>query len=384
RGTKNGPQGPVLRNDIAGDKVLPVPEVVDKPSRVPEEDELLKSHPDVFSVSVLTRSQARKLEEVTLSETVLGSVLTGDREPAVSPSKPALDEQGLTTLSEVLPLPVSRECLSHAQEKDESLAKCFKEVSELTNNKKAHRFYLEDGLLLRKWVSRPALQQEGGDEGWGVVRQIVIPRDYRSGILQLAHEHPWSGHLGITKTYDRVLQHFFWPGLKKDVAKFCKTCQVCQIVGKPNQTVPPAPLKPIPVVGEPFERVLVDCVGPLPRTKAGNQFLLTIMCATTRFPEAIPLRKITAPTVIKALLKFFSTFGLPRVVQTDQGSNFQSKLFKQTLQSLGIKHIPSSPYHPQSQGALERWEQVKVMECYVKLHTKKPTMSINVTVQKGV
>ncbi|CAI5670853.1 unnamed protein product [Oreochromis niloticus] len=118
----------IMGNDIAGDKVLPVPEVVDKPSRVPEEDKLLKSHPDVFSVSVLTRSQARKLEEVTLSETVLGSVLTGDREPAVSPSKPALDEQGLTTLSEVLPLPVSRECLSHAQEKDESLAKCFKEV----------------------------------------------------------------------------------------------------------------------------------------------------------------------------------------------------------------------------------------------------------------
>lgn len=59
-------------------------------------------------------------------------------------------------------------------------------------------------------------------------------------------------------------------------------------------------------MGEPFEKVIVDCVGLLPKTKAGSQFLLTVMCASTRFPEAIPLQKITAPVVTKALIKFFS------------------------------------------------------------------------------
>lgn len=174
-------------------------------------------------------------------------------------------------------------------------------------------------------------------------------------VLKLAHS--WSGHLGITKTHDRILQHFFWPGLKVDVAKFCKTCSVCQVAGKPNQIVPPVPLKPIPAVGEPFEHVIVDCVGPLPKSKSGKQFLLTLMCSASWFPEAIPLRKITAPAVTKALLKFFTMFGLPRVIQTDQGTNFQSKVFKQTLQSMGIAHVVSSPCHPQSQGALERWHQ---------------------------
>lgn len=48
------------------------------------------------------------------------------------------------------------------------------------------------------------------------------------------------------------------------------------MAGKPNQTIPPAPLYPIPVVCEPFERVLVDCVGPLPRTKGGNKFLVAL------------------------------------------------------------------------------------------------------------
>lgn len=176
-------------------------------------------------------------------------------------------------------------------------------------------------------------------------------------MLSLAHDHELSGHLGITKTYNRILRHFFWPGLKSDVAAFCRSCHTCQYVGQPNQVIPPAPLSPIPAIGEPFEHVIVDCVGPLPKTKSGNQFLLTMMCVSTRFLEAIPLRKITAPVVIKALIKLFSTFGLPKIVQTDQGTNFLSKLFSQVLKSLGISHNVSSAYHPESQGALERFHQ---------------------------
>lgn len=62
-------------------------------------------------------------------------------------------------------------------------------------------------------------------------------------------------------------------------------CSICQFAGKPNQVVPPAPLKPILAVGVPLERVPGDCVGPWPKTKSGSQFLLTIMCVSTRFPE---------------------------------------------------------------------------------------------------
>uniref|UniRef100_A0AAQ4PMW8 Gypsy retrotransposon integrase-like protein 1 n=1 Tax=Gasterosteus aculeatus aculeatus TaxID=481459 RepID=A0AAQ4PMW8_GASAC len=197
----------------------------------------------------------------------------------------------------------------------------------------------------------------GQQDDWNVVHQIVVPSKFRSQVLELAHDHPWSGHLGITKTYNRVLQYFFWPGLKTDVAQYCKTCHICQVNGKPNQVVPPAPLCPIPAVGEPFERVLVDCVGPLPRAKSGCQYLLTIMCVATRFPEAIPLRNITAKTVTKALTKFFTTFGLPKTVQTDQGSNFMSRVFRTSLKALGVAHVVASAYHPESQGALERWHQ---------------------------
>ena len=96
------------------------------------------------------------------------------------------------------------------------------------------------------------------------------------------HDH-FSGHLGVNKTTDRILRHFYWSGLKRDVVRYCRSCHSCQIIGKPYQVIPPAPLQPIPVASEPFEHVILECVGQLPQMKSGNQWLLTIMCSLTRF-----------------------------------------------------------------------------------------------------
>ena len=206
---------------------------------------------------------------------------------------------------------------------------------------------------MRKW--RPP-EVPASDE-WRVIYQIVLPHKYRHDVLILAHETPMAGHLGVSKTYRKVVNHFYWPGIHQDVKTFIRACHTCQMVGKPNQKPSVAPLKPIPVLGEPFSRVLIDCVGPLPKSKSGNQYILTIMCASTRFPEAIPLRNIRTPNIVKALIKFFTLVGLPRSVQSDQGSNFMSGLFQEVMFQLGIKQVKSTAYHPQSQGALERFHQ---------------------------
>ena len=128
------------------------------------------------------------------------------------------------------------------------------------------------------------------------------------------------------------------------------------MVGKPNQTLPKAPLQHIPSFEQPFSRVIIVCVGPLPKTKSGNQYLLTVMCASTRFLEGIPLMYISAKTIVKALIKFFTLVGLPKSIQSDQGSNFMSGLFQQ-VDELGIKQYRSSAYHPESQAALQRFHQ---------------------------
>ena len=206
---------------------------------------------------------------------------------------------------------------------------------------------------MRKWRP-PGVSAE--DE-WTVNHEIVVPRVYRPGILNLAHKTPLSGHLGVNKTYHKIRNHFYWPGLKSDASQHCKSCHTCQMVRKPNQTILKTHLQPIPAFDEPFSRIIIDCVGPLPKTKSGCQYLLTIMCASTRFPEAIPLRNIKTKTIVKALVKFFTFVGLPRSVQSDQGSNFMSGIFQQVMYELGIKQYKSSAYHPESQGALERFYQ---------------------------
>ena len=214
-------------------------------------------------------------------------------------------------------------------------------------------YYVNNGILMRKW--RPP-DVPASDE-WSANHQIVISKSYRDQILSVAHDSPMSGHLGINKTCNKILTHFYWPGLKADVSRNCKSCHTCQMVGKPNQTIPKAHLQPIPAFDEPFSRIIIDCVGPLPKTKSGSEYLLTIMCASTRFPEAISLRNIKTKTIVKALVNFFTFVGLPKSVQSDQGTNFMSGIFQQVMHELGIKQYRSSGYHLESQDALERFHQ---------------------------
>uniref|UniRef100_A0A3B3BUU0 Gypsy retrotransposon integrase-like protein 1 n=1 Tax=Oryzias melastigma TaxID=30732 RepID=A0A3B3BUU0_ORYME len=335
----------LLGNDLAGGKVTPVPELVNSPTISNVQDDM--THVYLFPSCVVTRAQSKK-GEINLSDSFLAT------EMLTCPEERKKDTQQAVVCSPsdlVDPSPASRKDFIMAQKSDKSLSTCVSSVvlKEVAKEKKT-AYFLDNDLLMRRWSDGP----ENKD---GVVYQVVVPTGYRNKVLSLAHDHPWSGHMGINKTYDRILRHFFWPGLKADVVRYCKTCHECQIAGKPNQVIPPAPLRPIPAIGEPFQRVIIDCVGPLPKTRMGNQFLLTVMCAATRFPEAIPLRKITAPVITKALVKFFTVFGLPTEVQSDQGTNFKSRVFAQALKSLGIKHVTSSPYHPESQGALERFHQ---------------------------
>lgn len=144
---------------------------------------------------------------------------------------------------EGLCLSVDKENLIKAQKNDRSLSVSFSLVNQPSPDG-AVSYLLDDGVLMRRWTS-----------GFthGVVCQIVLPTPFRRQVLSLAHDHVLSGHLGIKKTYQRVLCYFFWPGLKSDVTAFCRSCHSCQLAGKLNQIVPVAPLKPIPIVGEPFE-----------------------------------------------------------------------------------------------------------------------------------
>ncbi|XP_068206298.1 uncharacterized protein [Palaemon carinicauda] len=194
-----------------------------------------------------------------------------------------------------------------AQQEDLSLQSIYSEVvAEDQINTEPVCYYLRNGLLMRKFRSlhTPA------SSTWEIRNQIVIPASLRQKVLHMAHNVS-SSHLGIRKTLSAVLQLFYWPGIRKSVTEYCKSCAVCQLVGKPNQIIKPAPLQPIPVLPEPFDKVILDCVGPLPKSKKQNQYTITMMCSSIRYPDAYPLRNISSKTLIPVLIKFFTQYGIP-------------------------------------------------------------------------
>ena len=129
------------------------------------------------------------------------------------------------------------------------------------------------------------------------------------------------------------------------------------MTGKPNQTISPAPLSPVPALEQLFDHLIVDCVGPLPSSTSDSKYLLTVMCQSARYPAAYPLLVIKTKYVVKALTQFMSIFGIPKVIQSDHGLNMSSKMFSQVLQELCVQQSQSSAYHAESQGALKRLHQ---------------------------
>ena len=120
----------------------------------------------------------------------------------------------------------------------------------------------------------------------------------------------------------------------------------------------------------PFQRVAIDIVGPLPTTEDGNTHLLTLQDDLTKFSGAYAIPNTNTTTIAKTLvLKFLSIFGFPEKILSDQGPQFTSELFNEVCKILKIKHITSTAFHPQSNGALERSH--KTLKEYLRCFTVK-------------
>uniref|UniRef100_A0A8C5MTK0 Gypsy retrotransposon integrase-like protein 1 n=1 Tax=Leptobrachium leishanense TaxID=445787 RepID=A0A8C5MTK0_9ANUR len=207
----------------------------------------------------------------------------------------------------------------------------------------------EDGLLYR-YTARGGTRKPQAPH-----KQLIVPQAPRQELLRLAHDIPLVGHLGVTKTRHRLTRAFFWPRLSEDAREYCRTCPVCQKTGKTGDH-PKAPLHPMPIIQEPFSRVAVNIIGPLPRPSAtGKRYILTVVDYATRYPEAVPLSNIQADTIADALLRVFSQVGFPREILSDQGSQFTAELTQQLWRLCGVKALHSTPYHPQTNGLCERF-----------------------------
>ena len=108
------------------------------------------------------------------------------------------------------------------------------------------------------------------------------------------------------------------------------------------------------VLSEPFEVLAMDLVGPFPKGKGGYTYLLTTICMSSRWPEAIPLKSITARAVAEGMMEVFARTGIPLQLLTDQGSQFVGSLVAHMCKDLQIDKIKTAPYHPECNGVVER------------------------------
>ncbi|KAJ8041495.1 hypothetical protein HOLleu_12325 [Holothuria leucospilota] len=247
-------------------------------------------------------------------------------------------------------LKIPKKTLQVAQTNDDTLVKVRKAaesgVQNVGKNGSISRFFYENGILYRNFCSP---RVEHGNE----FRQLVVPAKFRSQVMELAHESLLGGHLGSKKTVDRVLAHFFWPGIQADIIRFCRSCNVCQRT-LPKGKVTKVPLGTMPVIEMPFERVAVDIIGPIqPATERGNRYILTVMDYATRYPEAIALPSIEAERVAEALVEIYTRVSIRREILTDQGTQFTSEVMQQVSKLLSIRQLTTTQYHPACNGLVE-------------------------------
>lgn len=231
---------------------------------------------------------------------------------------------------------------------------------EVTAESPATRFYwrqwdtlkLDNGVLTKQWLTT---------DGRVEYSLTVIPRDMRHNLVREMHGGTTSGHLGVKKTLSRLRQRFYWLEMRKDVQEWCRVCDTCNAKKGPARKGK-APLQ-VHQVGAPMERVGVDILGPLPTTAAGNKYICVAMDYFTKWPEAYALPNHEAVTVAEVLVEqFFTRFGVPAELHSDQGREFEAEVFRECCQLLGLKKTRTTPLRPQSDGLVERFNRTLTQE----------------------
>jgi len=164
-----------------------------------------------------------------------------------------------------------------------------------------------------------------------------------------------SGLLGSQKTMESISSLFYFPKMKQRVRQHVRCCHKCQITS-PMQKNERQPLQPIePMATHAFDDITIDILGGcLPRTKAGNKYLLVIVCNLSKFIHAIPIRDLKSETIADKLIDNFCTWFNPTTIRCDNIMGFRSELFTTLCAKLGIDTRYSAPFHFISHGAVER------------------------------
>ena len=184
--------------------------------------------------------------------------------------------------------------------------------------------------------------------------RIIPPQSRREELFQEAHGGMFGGHLRDAKIHGQLSKHYWWPGMRADILKWCRACLPCAS-RRVGRAVRP-PLTPIPVAG-PFDRVGVDVI-QFPKSYEGNQYAVVFVDYLTKWPEVFAVPDQTALMIAQLLVKqIISRHGVPAEILSDRGGAFLSGLMQEVYQLMGIHKMFTTAYHPQTDGLVERFNR---------------------------
>jgi len=189
---------------------------------------------------------------------------------------------------------------------------------------------------------------------------FCVPYALRHSVLESCHDCPLAGHFGIKKTYERIISHYFWHGIYRDVERWVGECQTCQRAKPRHHTTGTAPICSLPIVRKPFERVHLDLV-TLGEAKDGYKYAVVVTDVLTKWVEVAALKDQSTKGIAQFLVdSVFLRHGPPTAIYTDQGKQFCSGLYVDLTNLMGAKRLRTSPLHPASNGSVEAFNKTLI------------------------
>ena len=202
-----------------------------------------------------------------------------------------------------------------------------------------------NGLLCRKFDRK---------NGTGSFMQLVTPKCLQKDVLYQMHNGLLAGHMGQRKTKEKLLQKYYWFGVREDVNLWVLKCETCG-ANKTPTTNPKAPLGNMPS-GAVFDRLCTDLLGPFPVTPRKNRYILVVTDHFSKWVEIFAVPDQSAETTARVILnEVIARYGCPVTIHSDKGSNYESKLFTELCKLLEIKKTRTSTRNPKCNGQSERF-----------------------------
>ena len=233
------------------------------------------------------------------------------------------------------------------------------EQTELNLASPTQKFYYLNRDLF--FVAGEVIYKKDDDED-----KLVVPHSVKNDLIQACHDIPSAGHQGVERTKEYMKQKYYWHHMGRDIKNhvaFCAACNINKAANRKNK-------HPMMTshMGAPMERIHVDFMGPFPTSTRGNKYILVLVDNFTKWIEVFPLESQTAELTAKtAVNEFFCRLGYPGQLLTDQGTNFESELFKSMCKLLKIKKKRTTAYRPSANGQAERTNRtlMNAIRCFV-------------------